>query len=213
MLPRKVFHSVLESVQNQHKAQVAYMKKKHKYECERLSKRANRQSREVARLQKELASALKRNAPAVGAQPAVAVAHEDPKDDESRSMMECDTHSSGGLKPCTGAPESESSLVAGAQALETDRGDSSRYDSHAAERGHDVEVPASASLMPLPPPADAQAVRADTSLNDADGATEWELAAALSAAARSCMVGSLSHLPILLPSLAASDKEACGGSM
>ena len=49
MLPRKVFHSVLESVQNQHKAQVAYMKKKHKYECERLSKLANRQSREVAR--------------------------------------------------------------------------------------------------------------------------------------------------------------------
>jgi hypothetical protein len=220
MLPRKVFHSVLESVQNQHKAQIAYMKKQHKYESERLRKLANRQSREVARLQKELASALKRNAHAVGVQPD-GVAHEDPKDGEGRSMAECDTRASGGAigagpKPCAGAPECESSLMSGVQALETDTGDSSRaYVSHTAERGHDFEVPTPASLMPLPPPADAQAVRADSSsLNDPDRTTEWELPAALSAAVRSCVAGrSLSHLPIPSPSPAASDKVASGGAI
>jgi len=56
MLPRKVFFSVLESVQDQHKAQVAFLKQQSKYECERLNKLAMRHEQEVRRLKKELAA-------------------------------------------------------------------------------------------------------------------------------------------------------------
>ncbi len=56
MLPRKVFFSVLESVQDQHKAQVAFLKQQNKYECERLNKLALRHEQEVRRLRKELAA-------------------------------------------------------------------------------------------------------------------------------------------------------------
>jgi len=56
MLPRKVFFSVLESVQEQHKAQVAFLKQQSKYECERLNKLAMRHEQEVHRLKKELAT-------------------------------------------------------------------------------------------------------------------------------------------------------------
>jgi len=56
MLPRKVFFSVLESVQDQHKAQVAFLKQQSKYECERLNKLALRHEQEVRRLKKELAA-------------------------------------------------------------------------------------------------------------------------------------------------------------
>ena len=69
MLPRKVFFSVLESVQAQHKSQLAFVKQQNKYECERLNRQAQRHAQEVQRLKRQLA-ALKSGSAATPAEEA-----------------------------------------------------------------------------------------------------------------------------------------------
>lgn len=168
------------------------MKQQHKHECERLSKLALHHSQEVRRLQK-LLSVAKQHA---ARDCATHDAHSDGADGRGDTQAGCP----GAQDDSSTAQECERGARSAQAGLLPPEAEATRAFGSQTDTGHEFDSTLPAPLHP-PPPVE-------------DGATEWELAAALSAAARTCMVARNCNmsLPFAAPS-ATSAKEAAGGAM